>query len=388
LQAIQYNDFSQSFATSELGSGFEELHGTFTKIIQQFQRSRMAKEEQFRYLQTIIQHVGVGLVSFRPDGRVDLINSQAKRLLHVPVLHNIQSLAARNPSLVDTLFHLRPGEKALVKWMDLDGIVQLSIFATEFKIRNEKYTLVSLQDIHGELEEKEAEAWQSLTRVLTHEIMNSITPIASLTSTVGEMVDSFFPQASGEGNDPTKAEPLEDIRSALQTILKRSQGLMHFVQAYRSLTLIPKPRFKIVPVAELFQRVEKLLSPRLQEQKVSFQATIDPQSLEITADAELIEQVLINLLLNGLDALHSKEEARLELKARMNERGRVQVSVSDNGPGIVADALDKVFIPFYTTKKEGSGIGLSFSRQVMRLHHGSIQVNSEPNVATTFTLNF
>lgn len=384
LEAVRYGDFSQSFAANQ--TGFEDLERSMAEIMTEFQKSRAATEEQYHYLQTIIQHVGVGLLSFKPDGRVDLINSAAKRLLRVSNLRNIQALSDSNPIFVKKVAELKPGEKTLVKLTDRDDMLQLSMSATELRIRGEQLMLVSLQDIHGELEEKEAEAWQSLTRVLTHEIMNSMTPISSLAATVSDMIETR--RSGGASPDPDASETNEDIRSAVQTIRKRSEGLMRFVQAYRSLTLIPRPRFKIVPVAELFNRTETLLSSKLREANISFASRVDPGTLELTADPELMEQVLINLMLNAIEAVSGKPEARIELLASMNDRGRPLITLTDNGPGIVAEAIEKVFVPFYTTRKQGSGIGLSFSRQVMRLHRGTIRASSEPNVRTTFTLNF
>ena len=222
------------------------------------------------------------------------------------------------------------------------------------------------------MEEKEAEAWQSLTRVLTHEIMNSLTPIASLAATAASML----PAVDGEDGDAAATRD-QDVAEALQTIDRRSHGLMRFVHAYRSVTLIPKPQFKIFPVAELFQRVEKLLRDKLNRQGIAFSSEVEPPSLEMTADPDLTEQVLLNLLLNAMEALGGMETPRIQMASRMNERGRVVIEISDNGPGIAPEAREKIFIPFFTTKKEGSGIGLSFSRQVMRLHHGVITVQSQ-----------
>ncbi|MEW6364027.1 MAG: ATP-binding protein [Acidobacteriota bacterium] len=388
LEAVRYADFSQSFVPTGLGPGYEELHKALADISAEFQRTREAKEEQYRYLQTILQHVGVGLLSFRSDGHVDLINSAAKRLLRVANLVNIQSLGEVHRPLVETLLTLKPGERTLVRLAEHEDVAQLAIHATEFKVRGEKYTLISLQDIRGELEEKETEAWHSLIRVLTHEIMNSMTPIASLASTAMDLISSMAGKDRRPGPAGSAGDCTEDIQAALLTIRRRSQGLMNFVQAYRRLTLIPRPKFKIVPLSELFGRVEKLLEGRISEGGIAFVSDVDPKSLELTADPELIEQVLINLLLNAVDAVNRREGARVELKALMDARGRVVITIQDNGPGIIPEAMEKIFVPFFTTKKDGSGIGLSFSRQVMRLHHGSIRVHSEPNVQTTFTLSF
>lgn len=383
LQAVRYHDFSLSPGIEGLSGSFAELNDAFREISGQFQRAREEKEEQYRYLQTVVRHIGVGLLSLRADGGVDLINHAAKRLLRVSHLRHIADLPPMFQPLRDGIERLRPGEKSLLKLEFPDEELQLSLSTTEFKQRGQLFKLISLQNIQVELEEKEAEAWQSLTRVLTHEIMNSLTPIASLAATAS----SLLPAAGGEDRAPGSTR-IQDVAEALQTIDRRSQGLMRFVHAYRSVALIPKPQFKIFPVTEMFQRMEKLLQDKLTRQGIAFSAEVEPPSLEMTADPDLTEQVLINLLLNAMEALGGNAAPHIHLSSRMNERGRVVIQVSDNGPGISTEAREKMFIPFFTTKKEGSGIGLSFSRQVMRLHRGVIAVQSQPGTGTVFTLRF
>ncbi len=383
LQAVRYHDFSLSPGIEGLGGSFFDLNAAFREISGQFQRAREEKEEQFRYLQTVVQHIGVGLLSLRADGSVDLLNHAAKRLLRVSHLRHIADLPPMFQQLSADIKRLRPGEKSLLKLEFPDEELQLSLSTTEFKLHGQLYKLISLQNIQVELEEKEAEAWQSLTRVLTHEIMNSLTPIASLAATAS----SLLPAAGGE-NDTNGLTTDQDVAEALQTIDRRSRGLMRFVQAYRSVALIPRPQFRIVAVRELFQRLETLLQDKLIHQGIALCTEVEPPSLEITADPDLTEQVLLNLLLNAMEALGGSKTPRIHLSSRMNDRGRVVIQVSDNGPGIAAEAREKIFIPFFTTKKTGSGVGLSFSRQVMRLHGGVIGVQSQPGSGTVFTLRF
>jgi two-component system nitrogen regulation sensor histidine kinase NtrY len=386
LQSIQYSDFSQTFKDDGLGSSFDTLKKAFNEVMNTFRKTRTEKEEHYRYLQTVVQHIGIGLVAFQPSGEVELINTAAKRLLKVPHLKNIKSLESWSKPLVSTLLKLRSKEKALVKVEDSNELLHLALYATEYKLRGQNFSLVSIQNIHSELEEKEIEAWQKLIRVLTHEIMNSITPIASLASTINEWIkESYNMRASGEEID---VESLTDIRHASQTIQKRSQGLLHFVDAYRNLTLVQKPNFQIFAVKELFARVEKLMQTNIKDKSINFKVSIEPQSLELAADPELIEQVLINLLLNALHAVKGGKKAKIDLDARLDGRGKILLQVKDNGPGIPEENLEKIFIPFYSTKEGGSGIGLSLSRQIMRLHNGFIGVHSEPKIETVFTLRF
>lgn len=386
FQSIKYDDFTQSYKQSGLGSSFDFLKAELTEITEAFRKARSEKEEHYRYLQTVVQHVGIGLIAFKDNGEVELINTAAKRLLRIPRLKNIKSLESISKTLVDTLFQMESRENALVKVEFDNELLHLALYATEFKLRGEKFTLVSLHNIHGELEEREMEAWQKIIRVLTHEIMNSITPIASLTSTINELIKEAY-RKEIQAKKP-KIEALGDIQQALQTIHKRSQGLLNFVDAYRNLTKIPKPHFQLFAIHELFTRVERLMQNNIIGAGAGFEAHVEPQTLELTADPELIEQVLINLILNAVQAVNGQKDAGIKLEADLDKWGRIIIRVMDNGPGIPEENLEKIFIPFFSTKEGGSGIGLSLSRQIMRLHRGAISVHSEPNVQTVFTLVF
>ena len=382
LQAIRYEDFSQSFSGRGLGSAFDDLKEAFNDVLNAFRRTRAEKEENFQYLQTVVQHVGVGLVCYDPDGRIELMNTAAQRLLRRPHIHNVRELEPVSKTLSETLLGLRPGDRALVKVQDEDELLQIIIHGTEIRMRGESYILASIQDIQSELEEQEIEAWQKLIRVLIHEIMNSITPISSLASTVR----GHFP----EPGHPSSLDPqtVTDVHTALQTIQSRSEGLQHFVDTYRQLTRIPSPDFQICPVANLFSRVVPLMQPECDSKRIALRTEVDPESLEVTADPDLIEQVLINLLRNAIHALAGRDGARIDLVALLDRRGRVLIRVRDNGPGILEDVQERIFIPFFTTRREGSGIGLSLCRQVMRQHRGAISVRSIPEEETVFTLRF
>ena len=390
LLSITYDDFSRSVSKEALGPSFEHLFTTFNEILDKFRISRSEKEEQYHYLQTVVQHVGIGLIVFKQDGTVDLINNAAKRLLKTSNLTHIHALGSFSQPLVDSLVSLKSGGSALVKIENEE--MELALHAAVFQLKRNWYTLVSLQNIQSELQEKEMEAWQKLIRVLTHEIMNSMTPISSMAQTISGILESLKTNQPDAASGITlDSENLSDISEALKTIHKRSLGLTDFVNTYRNLTLIPAPHFKLFAVEELFSRVEKLMEQRFRENNIRFSSEISPESLEITADPGLIEQVLINLVLNAVDALSEKTgppERLLRLHACQNETGRIMIRVIDNGPGIIDEARKKLFIPFFTTKKKGSGIGLSLSRQIMKLHKGSISVESEPGVETVFTLKF
>jgi two-component system nitrogen regulation sensor histidine kinase NtrY len=380
FDSVRFDDFSQTFRGRSPGGSFIGLHAALARVIEAFRTARADKEEQALYLQTVVQHVGIGLLVFQPDGEVELVNNAARRLLKVPVLKNLRNLEGPYPGLTRTLLGLKPRDHGLVKVDAGDEQLQLLLHAAEFKQRGRDFTLVSIQDIRGELEEREIEAWQKLIRVLTHEIMNSMTPISSLATTVEGLIDKGC-----SGGEP---ENLDDIRGALRTIQRRSEGLLHFVDGYRNLARVSKPDLKFFPAADLFSQVSQLLQARLGECGVRLEAASSPARLEVLADPNLLEQVLINLVLNACDAVRGQAQPRIEITASLDERGRPVIQVRDNGTGIVPENLDKVFVPFFSTKEGGSGIGLSLSRQIMRLHGGSISVASKPGRETVFTLRF
>lgn len=390
LNSIRYSDFSRAFPDHGLGSSFESLNKAFTRVIEEFKKERAEKQEHFRYLQTVVQHVGIGLISFNHRGEVELINTAAKRLFQIPTLRNIKALGEISEPLLNAVMALKSGNRNLVRVMVDNETLQLAIYATEFRMHNDLYKLVSFQNIHTELEEKEMEAWQNLTQVLAHEIMNSITPISSLSDTVHMLLE----QKSVEKNDhySIDKEAIGDVKEALQTIKNRSRGLMRFVNSYRDFTQIPEPHYEHFPVKELLMRLRNLNKGEAEAQDVDITVDVDPETLEVTADPHLIEQTLINLMKNAFRALEDVKNAKISLKGFMDSDGKVVIQVCDNGTGISKENVQKIFIPFYSTGKPtdrgGSGIGLSLSRQIMRMHKGTLTVKSDEDTGTIFTLRF
>jgi two-component system nitrogen regulation sensor histidine kinase NtrY len=387
LQSIRYSDFSQPFASKVKGRSFEYLSAAFKEVTSEFQRVRTEKEEHFRYIQTIVQHVGVGLISYKTNGEVALVNNAAKRLLKVPDLRKIQQLESLSKDLVDRLLRIKPGEKKQVKLEEDGRLLQLSIYATGFILHQQRYILVSLQNIQSELEEKEMESWQTLIRTLTHEIMNSIAPISSLASTARTLLTEDGGD-SGHRDDET----VSDVVDAVKTIEKRSVSLMNFLEDYRKLTRVPSPNYEVFQVKGLLERIQTLMKDDLARNSIVCRMEVDPETLELTADPVLMEQVLINLCKNAVEALENTPNPTIQLIAKTDGKGNPVLQIIDNGPGIKADVLEKIFIPFFTTKKEGSGIGLSLSKQIMRLHGGTLSVSSNPGArldeVTVFTLRF
>lgn len=388
LESIRHSDFSTSFSDRSLGGTFEGLNRAFNEVIAEFRKNRAEKEEHYNYLLTVVQHVNIGILAFKKDGKVDIFNNAIKRLLKINNIQFIQELKNIKPELPDTLLNMRAGDRQLIKLVVDDNLMQLAVYSTEFRMRGEEFVLVSLQNITSELDEKEIESWQNLIRVLTHEIMNSITPISSLASTVE---DILFEDASDQRVPELKDlddDDVESVYEALVTIRNRSQGLLTFVENYRNLTRIPRPNFRYFAVKELFERAHVLLKPKMDKYGITCTRKLFPEDLMITADPDLMDQVFINLLLNAIDAVRDTTDPQIEVVASINEGDRVTIDFADNGMGIKPDILDKIFMPFFTSKKEGSGIGLSLSRQIMHLHKGSITVKSKPGEGAVFRLNF
>ncbi|MBA4054768.1 MAG: histidine kinase, partial [Marivirga sp.] len=345
-------------------------------------KARSEKEEHGQYLNTVVQQVRTGILSFDTDGNVQLMNTNAKRFMGITNIKNINELININPKLYHSINSVEPGKSELYKG---GNEVYLTIQATELRIRGTDVKLITLQNIQPELQKQELEAWQNLTRVLRHEIMNSITPISSLTSTLREILDHDMEKKNHHYE--LKEEGAEDLREGLSTIENRSKGLIKFIDAYREYTSLPKPKIATVRLKDLIEHVAHLMKTELKKTHITFNYSCSSEYLTIQADLEMIEQVLINLLKNAIEALAETEKPILELIGRYDENS-VKIEIIDNGSGIIREALEHIFVPFYTTKRSGSGIGLSLSRQIMQMHNGSITVESEPDVKTIFTLRF
>lgn len=380
LQGINYSDFSQNITIADSGKSFKELSDELEKVLNHFRKARLEKEESLRYLQTVVEHVGIGLLSFNTKGDIELFNKSAKKMLKVSHLKNISDLDKAGNDLGKFLFQLQTGTKSTFKFIDNSEIIQLMIYSTAFRMKGQDFKLISLYNIQPELEEKEIEAWQKLIRVLTHEIMNSITPISSLASTASGMINE------NSGSNKLESEHFNDINAALNTIQRRSEGLINFVNKFRDISKIPKPNFQTVKVSELFYRIRLLSESLAASNKTEFTFSIKPENLELIVDPDLIEHVLINLIKNSVQALSNSSAGKIKLSAEINDRGRAMLKISDNGPGISEEILDRIFVPFFSTKKEGSGIGLSISQSIIRAHGGSIWAQSKPNQETIFTI--
>lgn len=382
LESVRYDDFSVRFSANQSDSTFRELSKQFNEVLDAFRQVRADKEANSQYLQTIVQHVNTGLIAFDESGRVELINNAALRLLGLYRLKVIKDLQEDNPELQDLLLNLSSGGSVLYQ-AAVDR--QLSITGTAIRMRGKLIKLVAIQNIQSELENKELEAWQNLTRVLRHEIMNSVTPIASLVSTMRDIVQQEIQETGHAG----ATETWQDLNEALEVVENRTNGLMNFVNAYRTFTSIPKPVLNPVLVLPLVQRIASLFAPTLQDKNIRLTWDIQPADLRLFLDQDQIEMVLINLIKNAVEILEGRPNAHIEIKSSVDQTAQKAVlEVSDNGPGIEPNALEQIFIPFFTTKEDGTGVGLSLSRQILQMHSGVLSVESQLGHGARFSLIF
>ena len=383
LDNIKQDKYSQLYPVKFDGTETDDLHIEFNAILAKLKEDQAEKEANYQYFRSVFKHLSIGLITFGENGEIQILNVAAKRILNVDELKNIAEIEQVNKELHLAIQNLRTGGSELIKIAHPDGIMQLSVYVIELLMRGERFKLVSLQNIQSELEEKEMEAWQNLVKILTHEIMNSIAPISSLAGTLkGELEYKI------EHNEPLNPSDMEDCMMGISTIEKRSEGLISFVSDFRSLAHIPTPKFGSIGISRLFDQLEILLQNQIENQGITLEKELNPNELILFGDQTQIEQVLINLLQNAIQALEDAEEKKITLRAFIDEAGKIIIEVSDTGKGIEEGALGKIFIPFFTPKKKGSGIGLSLSKQIMRRHKGNIQVRSKLGEGTTFKLIF
>lgn len=385
FEAAKHADYSQRFDLSGLGSGFVELGNEFSTILSSFQQARKESEEQLKHLKAVIEHVPVPLISIQQGGMIKLWNNSARRLFGVNQLLRIDNLSQFGAEFQHQLTTINPGERRLVDFK-VDGMThQLSLSMTDVNVAGRHEKLLSLQDIQNELDASQMKAWQDLVRVLTHEIMNSITPVASLASTAVDLIDDTKRKVKQQ---PEVIEALDDVSSAVETVARRSDGLMNFVGSYRKLTSMPKLNKQRFKIKDKFDHVQQISMQNDESHSINYTVDVVPTELELFADQDLLEQILINLVRNAQQALAKSEQPQIRLNAYLNRRGHAVLEVCDNGAGITADIANKIFIPFFTTKKNGSGVGLALARQVMNGHDGSIHVTPNETGGVTFRLIF
>ena len=369
---------------SKVQKTFRGLFVSFQQIIDSIKEKRLEKEVQAQYLDTIVEHINAGIITYDHSGSVRLCNRAAKHFLGMREVGTIGDIEKHQPGFAEKLKCLGPGDQFVEKVLANDQLHQLSIRSSFIKSRGEQYIIVAMNDIKSELEEQEIESWKRLIRIITHEIMNSITPINTLTTAIKRKLETTANQCS-ESKDVLKN--IDEAVTSKGIIEERSNGLVHFINQYKKLTKLPPMKMEEVDIKPLFERIEYLFREQMNEKGISFETSVTA-ARKFLGDPKMMEQVLINLVKNAVEALEGAGDGKIGLKAFTDLDGRVVIQVADNGPGIPPDHLDQVFIPFFTTKEDGSGIGLSLSKQIMRLHKGGIYLQTDEGKGASFYLRF
>jgi nitrogen fixation/metabolism regulation signal transduction histidine kinase len=382
LQSFQFKDSSLTFYKNRK-LPFKPIYNEFNRIIDLFNQLKIEKEIEHQYFDHVIKHVDTGLLAWDSNKHVKLFNLAAKQLLNVPHIGNLSGLKSIFDDMPDKLEKMKPGRQELLKILRGDELISLYVSVSEFTISGEMIKLASFQNIHSELEESESEAWQKLIKVLTHEIVNSVSPMKLVSSSLLKTITK-----SGDKDQIILSpEEADNMQSGLNAIYNRSLGLSKFVDDYKTITDIPKPEFDEVKVADLFNEILDLLKNSFLDQSIKLMVTIEPGSLSIYMDKKMIAQVLINLLKNAAYAFSDHPSPKINLTAeKFNDR--TLIIIEDNGCGIPFNMLDYVFMPFFTTRQDGSGIGLTLSRQIMKAHNGFINLVSHEGEGTKVTLIF
>jgi signal transduction histidine kinase len=379
VESVHYRDFSRHFDVSHAPSEIQPLRKGFNEINSAIKVISRERETQYQYLQKILELVDTGILSYETgSGNITWMNESLKRMLQIPYLKTIDSLDKRDPELYNEIKTLRVGENKVVTISRDKHSFRTLLSATAFQTEGLIYKLIAFQNVHDALDENESQAWRKLLSVMTHEIMNSVAPISSLADTLKNRL-----QVPGDGSMGS----MEDIALGINTIKRRSEGLLKFAETYRNLNKVSKPNIKPIPVMDLFENLYQLMQPTLDQKNIEMEVVLKDTNLILEADLNLIEQVMINLVVNAIDAVKDCDHPRIVLSAE-KVREKVLVRVADNGYGMSADILENIFVPFFSTKKNGSGIGLSLCKQIMMLHKGSIQVQSRESEGTIFMLQF
>jgi len=385
FSSVQNHDSSVRFSENSKNNSFGKLHDRMNTLNTIIQNVKIQNERTSQFLQSVVSHVDIGLLSFDMNGRIEIYNRAAKRYFDVQQPQQLSSLKTTNDELFKVINNIKPGQEILHK-MKIDNLLQsILVKATELRFESNVIKLVSFQDITNELDKKELDSWQRLIRVLTHEIMNSISPITSLTS----VISGYFKKKDEDNPIPLELidhQIVSKTLSGLNTIEETGKGLLDFVDKYRSLTSLPEPDFSKFTVDSLFRKCKLLMESNISD-NIKIIASVYPEDIAMTADYAQIEQILINLIKNASEALSGKQDGTIHLKAFYADDAAL-IQVEDNGIGISGDIIEDIFVPFYTTKENGSGIGLSLSKQIMQNHDGTISVNSALEKGSVFTLKF
>lgn len=385
FDAVKNDDTTLHFPENTNNKSLQTLHHSLNDLNHRISEIKIKSENRERFFQEMMKYSATGILAVDEKETVEIINNSALQLIGMLQISHMSLLRQKNEMLYNTLKNIKPSQTTTLKILSGDELKLISIKVAVLNFGNKQYRIYSLYDIKAEIEENELDSWQKLIRVITHEIMNSIAPITSLSTTLKK-----FLTREGKAVEPQHITDKEIANTlhGLEVIEKTSKDLMHFVEDYRRLTKVPKPVFAPIVIDNWLNRIIALNTPRLEQENIELKLVNKNKQCTLTGDEKLLTQVMINLLTNAMDALKTTEIKRIIIKVTCPIQGNTKISISDNGEGIAAEEIEKIFIPFYTTKEHGSGIGLSLSRQIMRVHKGSISAISVPGKSTTFTLSF
>ena len=385
LSGFRFGDFQQSFTIRQLGTSFEKLETLLNLTSEKFKQMRLKQEQQAVYFQSLVQHLPLPFLIVHDNGRVEIMNMATRRLFNVAEITNSDQLTQYGASFQRDVLQIRPGE-SLLSSITIENTEEFFVLtSTAISLQGSQQKLVSLQNVQGELDATELASWQNLLRVTSHEILNSLAPVSSCVQMVESLVGDILGK---EINDQDVRDDLEDIRDAIETMARRSEGLKRFVQSYRQLTRMPPPKTRKVMVGDYFRRLESLLTHELAQKRIAVSFSRHPASLTLLADEDMLDQAIINLVRNAVDAVKDSDDGKIGIRAYINGKQRVILEVSDNGPGIDAETVSNIFVPFFTTKKQGSGVGLSVVRYIMLSHGGTAHYSPAADGGSIFRLVF
>lgn len=383
FESVNYKDFSRRFDEKNASLDIKDLRKGFNSVNNAFIVMSREKEVHYQYLQKMLELVNTGIIAYETEeGEILWINEAFKYLLEIPYLKSIHSLKKRNEILYNEIINLNPGEAKVVNLNPENEGMKLLVSATIFYTDQKPFKLIAFQNISNAIDVNESEAWKKLLSVMTHEIMNSVAPISSLAGTLKKRLDAYV------SDQQLDSSATDDLLLGIGTIQARSEGLLKFADTYRKLNKITLPDVSTFYVRKLFENIFNLMNPGLEKKSILMDVVLKDPAIRLSADFTLIEQVLINLIINAMDALKETPDGQIILSAWEEKPGKIIISILDNGKGMERDVIEKIFIPFFTTKKTGSGIGLSLCKQIMLAHKGFIRVKSEIGKGTNFTLNF
>jgi len=382
-ESVHYRDFSRHFDVGRAPTELKPLRKGFNDINTTFKVISRERETQYHYLQKILELVDTGIISYEEEtGETGWMNESFKKIFGIPYLKTIHSLKKRDEALYDEAMAIKPGDSKVVSITRNKQVIKILLTVSVMRIDDKVYRLLAFQNVSEALDETESKAWQKLLNVMTHEIMNSVAPISSLADTLKNRLRNYSQDNKNKSGD------LDDLELGIDTIKRRSEGLLKFTESYRSLNKITRLDLTKILVRDLFENLNSLMLPTLEQKNIELDIVLRDPQMAIEVDINLIEQVLINVLVNAIEAVKDQPNPCITLSAELRSNGKPQLKISDNGVGMPPDLIEKIFIPFFSTRKTGSGIGLSLCKQIMILHKGNIQVQSVLGEGSAFVLLF